>query len=222
MHATCDRTAPLGWRGAPGLQTTSSPGLHRQKNAYAPNRPTGATPRASWRQGGHHEVNGRGLGSMGALDPMRCKHGARKRERRATSKFEIEWTTHCASTSITNGGAPTRGIAPNIASYGRRRHHPRARGGPGDPPAHAGRAGTRCARWCRQRMEEGALRGRPSSLIYAPASYASTEELDRACARWRRKYQASTSPTSAGEGDHLGGAVDELIGSPARQGGARP
>ena len=42
------------------------------------------------------------------------------------------------------------------------------------------RSSTRCARWCASEMEAGAL-GIGSSLIYAPAFYASTEELIELC-----------------------------------------
>ena len=46
----------------------------------------------------------------------------------------------------------------------------------------------------RQEMEAGAL-GIGSSLIYAPAFYASTEELIELC-KVAAQYQGNTSPTS--------------------------
>ena len=75
------------------------------------------------------------------------------------------------------------------------------------PPTAA--SSTACARSCAQAMEEGAL-GIGSSLIYAPAFYATTEELVELC-KARPPYGGMYISHMRSEGNRLLEAVDELI-----------
>ena len=97
-------------------------------------------------------------------------------EQQGDIKYDVPWTT----LGEYSKHLEKRGVVANVASFvgattvrihvlGLRR-----------PAAHARGAGRRCAPWCRQAMEEGAL-GVGSSLIYAPAFYADTDELIELC-----------------------------------------
>jgi N-acyl-D-amino-acid deacylase len=68
---------------------------------------------------------------------------------------------------------------------------------------------SRCASWSKRRCVRGAL-GIGTSLIYAPAFYAKTEELIEMC-KVAAKYKGKYISHMRSEGNRLEEAVDELI-----------
>lgn len=119
-------------------------------------------------------------------------------------KFAIEWTTLAEYLRYME----KRGISPNIASFiGAATIREHVIGldnkAPTPPQLDAMRE------LVKNEMEQGAL-GIGSSLIYAPALYATTDELIELCkvaARYKGKYISHMRS----EGDRLLEAVDELI-----------
>ena len=160
------------------------------------------------RQGVTLEVFGEGR-SMGPLtDAMKRDD----RERQGDIQYEIAWTTLGESLEYLQ----RRGIACNVASFvgatTLRVHE----------VGHEDRRPTtdELDRMCwlaRQAMEEGAL-GVGSSLIYAPAFYAGTDELV-ALVRATAPYGGMYISHLRSEAAHLQDAVDELI-TIARRAGA--
>jgi len=160
------------------------------------------------RQGVTLEVFGEGR-SMGPLtDAMKRDD----RERQGDVQYEIAWTTLGESLEYLQ----RRGIACNVASFvgatTLRVHE----------VGHEDRRPTtdELDRMCwlaRQAMEEGAL-GVGSSLIYAPAFYAGTDELV-ALVRATAPYGGMYISHLRSEAAHLEDAVDELI-TIARRAGA--
>ena len=152
------------------------------------------------RQGVTLEVFGEGW-SMGPLnDTMK----ADAVERQGDIKYPIEWTTlgeyleHLVR----------RGVSPNVASFvGATTIRIHVLGYENRPPTEAELDRMRAL--TRQAMEEGAL-GVGSSLIYAPAFYAGTDELV-ALARVAREHGGMYISHVRSEGNHLLEAVDELI-----------
>ncbi len=119
------------------------------------------------RQGVTLEVFGEGV-SMG---PLTQEMKAEEEARQADIKFDIEWTTLGEYLEFLE----RKGVSPNVASFigatTARIHEV----GYDNRPATAEELG-RMQTLVRDAMREGAL-GVGSSLIYAPANYASTEEL---------------------------------------------
>jgi N-acyl-D-amino-acid deacylase len=128
----------------------------------------------------------------------------RRRAMQGDIEFEIEWTTLAEYLGLLE----RRGVAPNVASFvgtGTLREHVMGleAGRPTPAQLDAMRALVERA------MEEGAL-GIGSSLIYAPDTFHSTEdlvELARAAARHGGRYITHMRS----EGDRLLEAVDETI-----------
>ena len=121
-----------------------------------------------------------------------------------------------ASTSRTSR---RRGVSQNVASYigaATLREHVI---GLDDRPRHPRRASSGCGPSCAQEMEAGAL-GIGSSLIYAPAIYAYTEELIELC-KVAAPYQGKYISHMRSEGDRLLESVDELIRIAREAEGAR-
>jgi N-acyl-D-amino-acid deacylase len=152
------------------------------------------------RQGVTLEVFGEGS-SMGPLnDAMKT----RAIEQMGDIKYEITWTT----LSEYLKELERRGISPNVASFiGATTIREHVIGLEDRKPAPAQLEQMRAL--VRQEMEAGAL-GIGSSLIYAPAFYATTEELIELCkavAPYRGKYISHMRS----EGNRLLEAVDELI-----------
>ncbi|MFQ5525075.1 MAG: amidohydrolase family protein [Thermoanaerobaculia bacterium] len=152
------------------------------------------------RQGVTLEVFGEGW-SMG---PWNDAIKAEALERQADIKFDIEWTT----LDEYLGHLVARGISPNVASFiGATTVRIHELGYEDRPPTseelEAMQALVRAA------MEDGAL-GVGSSLIYAPAFYAGTEELV-ALASVAGEYGGMYISHIRSEGDKLLEAVDELI-----------
>lgn len=152
------------------------------------------------RQGVTTEIFGEG-DSMGPLtDEM-------KRRRLAAQgdlKFPIEWTTLAEYLQFLE----KRGVSPNVASFIGATTIREYVVGLEDKRATPEQL-DEMRELVKKEMEAGAL-GIGSSLIYAPAFYASTEELIEMCkvaARYRGKYISHMRS----EGNRLIEAVDELL-----------
>ncbi len=152
------------------------------------------------RQGVTLEIFGEGW-SMGPLNEEMKRELV---ERQADIRFDVEWTTlgeyleHLVE----------RGVAPNVASFVGAttvRIHVL---GYEDRPAASGELDEMRA-LVRQAMQEGAL-GLGTSLIYAPAFYADTEELI-ALAEVASEYGGTYISHIRSEGNQLLEAVEELI-----------
>jgi N-acyl-D-amino-acid deacylase len=152
------------------------------------------------RQGVTLEIFGEGS-SMG---PMNAAMKKRAIEQMGDLKYEITWTT----LSEYLRELERRGISTNVASFiGATTIREHVIGLEDKPPTLEQLEQMRAL--VRQEMEAGAL-GIGSSLIYAPAFYASTEELIELCkvaAQYRGKYISHMRS----EGNRLLEAVDELI-----------
>ena len=159
------------------------------------------------RQGVTLEVFGEG-GSMGPLNEKMKKEML---EQQGDIKFDIKWSTLAEYLDY----LVQRGISPNVASFiGATTVRIHEIGYEDRPPTPAELERMRAL--VRQAMEEGAL-GVGSSLIYAPAFYAKTDELVELC-----KVAAAAGGMyishMRSEGSRLEEAVDELL-TIARQAG---
>ncbi|HEX8700008.1 MAG TPA: D-aminoacylase [Myxococcaceae bacterium] len=152
------------------------------------------------RQGVTLEVFGEGT-SMGPLNPAMKQEVL---EQQGDLKFEVKWTTLGEYLEHLE----QRGVSPNVASFvgatSVRVHE----------VGYANRAPTaeeleRMRALVRQAMEEGAL-GVGSSLIYAPAAYAKTDELI-ALSKVAAEYGGLYITHLRSEGNRLLEALDEAI-----------
>ena len=152
------------------------------------------------RQGVTTEIFGEGS-SMGPMNEAMKK---RAYEQMGDIKYEITWTT----LSEYLRELERRGVSTNVASYiGATTIREHVIGLEDKKPTPEQLEQMRTL--VRQEMEAGAL-GIGSSLIYAPAFYATTEELIELCkvaAQYRGKYISHMRS----EGNRLIEAVDELI-----------
>jgi N-acyl-D-amino-acid deacylase len=152
------------------------------------------------RQGVTLEVFGEGE-SMGPLNDAMKRENI---EQQADIKYAIEWTTLGEYLDY----LVKRGISPNVASFigatTARIHELGYADRPPNPEELV-----RMQALVRQAMEEGAL-GVGSSLIYAPAFYAKTDELI-ALAKAAAPYSGSYISHMRSEGARLLEAVDELL-----------
>ena len=152
------------------------------------------------RQGVTTQIFGEGS-SMGPWNDAMKK---RIVEQMGDVKYEITWTTLAEYLRELE----RRGISPNVASYlGATTVREHVIGLEDKRPTPEQMEQMRAI--VRQAMEDGAL-GIGSSLIYAPAFYASTEELIELCkvaAQYRGKYISHMRS----EGNRLVEAVEELI-----------
>jgi N-acyl-D-amino-acid deacylase len=152
------------------------------------------------RQGVTLEVMGEG-GSMGPLNDAMKKEGV---EQQGDIKYDITWTTLGEYLDY----LVARGISPNVASFiGATTVRVHELGYEDRPPTPEELA--RMRKLVSQAMEEGAL-GVGSSLIYAPAFYAKTDELIALCEE-AGKYGGMYISHMRSEGNRLLEAVDELI-----------
>ena len=152
------------------------------------------------RQGVTLEVMGEGW-SMGPMNPAMK---ALETERQGDIKFPIEWT----SLGDYLSWLEKRGVSTNVASFvgaATVRVHELGEGDVDPTPAQL----ARMRALVRQAMNEGAL-GVGSSLIYAPGSYAETDELVALMAE-AGKCGGMYISHMRSEGDRLEEAVDELI-----------
>jgi N-acyl-D-amino-acid deacylase len=152
------------------------------------------------REGVTTQIFGEGS-SMGPLTPAMK---ARAIEQMGDLKYDITWTSLSEYLRALEG----RGVSQNVGSFlGATTVREYVIGLEDKRPTPAQLDQMRAL--VREEMEAGAL-GIGSSLIYAPAFYASTEELIELCkvaARYRGKYISHMRS----EGNRLAEAVDELI-----------
>jgi N-acyl-D-amino-acid deacylase len=152
------------------------------------------------RQGVTTEIFGEG-GSMGPLTDEMKKRAV---EQMGDIKYDITWTT--LSEYLT--GLERRGISPNVASFiGATTIREHVIGLEDRKPTPEQLEEMRGL--VRKEMEAGAL-GIGSSLIYAPAFYASTEELIELC-KVAAQYHGKYISHMRSEGNRLIEAVQELI-----------
>ena len=153
------------------------------------------------RQGVTTQIFGEGS-SMGPLTPE-----MKTARHRADGRHQVRHHLDDAVGVPDDAGAARRLAERRVVR--RRDDGPRARDRARGSQGRRRRSSTRCARSSGSEMEAGAL-GIGSSLIYAPAFYASTEELIELCkvaAQYRGKYISHMRS----EGNRLLEAVDELI-----------
>ena len=152
------------------------------------------------RQGVTTEIMGEGE-SMGPLnDRMKERIVSEQKD----IKYAIEWTTLAEYLTYLE----KRGISPNVASFvGATTLREYAIGLEDKPPTPAQLDEMR--ELVRREMAAGAL-GIGSSLIYAPAFYASTEELIELC-KVAAQYQGKYISHMRSEGNQLLEALGELI-----------
>lgn len=152
------------------------------------------------RQGVTTQIMGEGW-SMGPLNDRLKKQVVAEQD---DIKFDIEWTTLGEYLQYLE----KRGVSQNVASYvgaATVRQYVLGEGDVQPTPAQL----DEMRELVRQAMEEGAI-GVGSSLIYAPAFYARTEELIELCkvaARYKGKYISHVRS----EGNKWVEAVEELI-----------
>jgi len=152
------------------------------------------------RQGVTTQIMGEGW-SMGPLNDRLKKQVVAEQD---DIKFDIEWTTLAEYLKYLE----KRGVSQNVASFVGAttvRQYVLGEGDVQPTPAQL----QEMRELVRQAMEEGAL-GVGSSLIYAPAFYAKTEELIELCkvaARYKGKYISHLRS----EGNEWVQAVEELI-----------
>jgi N-acyl-D-amino-acid deacylase len=152
------------------------------------------------RQGVTLEIFGEGW-SMGPLNDRMKEELV---ERQGDIKYDVEWTTLGEYLEY----LVQRGVAPNVASFvGATTVRIHEVGYEDRPPTPEELE--RMKALVRQAMEEGAL-GLGSSLIYAPAFYARTDELIE-LARVAGEYGGTYISHIRSEGNRLLEAVDELI-----------
>ena len=159
------------------------------------------------RQGVTLEVMGEGW-SMG---PMNAAMKAQEMARQGDIQYPIEWT----SLGDYFGWLEKRGISTNIASFvgaATVRVHELGEGDVDPTPEQLGQMRA----LVRQAMNEGAM-GVGSSLIYAPGSYAETDELV-ALTSEAAKCGGMYISHMRSEGDRIEEAVDELIEISRRSG----
>jgi N-acyl-D-amino-acid deacylase len=152
------------------------------------------------RQGVTTQIMGEGM-SMGPLNDAMKKS---MKDEQGDIRYEIEWTTLSEYLAYLE----KKGVAQNVASYlGAATVRTYVLGLENVKPTPAQMEEMRGV--VRREMEAGAL-GIGSSLIYAPAIYATTEELIELCkvaAQYKGKYISHIRS----EGDQLLQAVDELV-----------
>jgi N-acyl-D-amino-acid deacylase len=152
------------------------------------------------RQGVTTQVMGEG-DSMGPLNERMKKRIVSEQK---DIKYDIEWTTLAEYLNYLE----RRGISQNVASFiGATTIREHVIGLEDKPPTPAQLDEMR--ELVRREMEAGAL-GIGSSLIYAPAFYARTEELIELC-KVAAKYQGKYISHVRSEGNRLIEAVEELI-----------
>jgi N-acyl-D-amino-acid deacylase len=161
------------------------------------------------RQGVTLEVFGEGMSWGPWNDPLK----AYIKQMQGDIKYDIEWTTLAGYLDYLT----RRGVSCNVASFvGATTVRVHELGFEDRPPSPAELA--RMKQLVRQAMEEGAL-GVASSLIYAPAFYAQTDELVE-LARAAAEYDGLYITHMRSEGNRLFEGVDEVI-TIAREAGAR-
>jgi N-acyl-D-amino-acid deacylase len=152
------------------------------------------------RQGVTTEILGEG-NSMGPLSPEMKKL---MKSMQGDIKYDISWTTLGEYLRFLE----KRGVAPNVASFiGAANPRMCVVGLEDKDPTPEQMDQMR--KLVRQEMEDGAL-GIASALVYAPGSYAKTEELIELC-KVAAEYQGKYISHLRSEGDHFLEALDEFL-----------
>ncbi|SDL11405.1 N-acyl-D-amino-acid deacylase [Catalinimonas alkaloidigena] len=152
------------------------------------------------RQGVTTEVFGEGV----SWGPLNADMKQRMKTEQGDLTYDVSWTT--LSEYLKH--LESQGVSPNVASFlGATTVREYVIGLEDKAPTPAQLAQMR--QLVRQAMEEGAL-GIGSSLIYAPATYASTDELIELC-KVAAEYGGMYISHLRDEGDSLLPALDELI-----------
>jgi N-acyl-D-amino-acid deacylase len=158
---------------------------------------------ADIRQGVTLEVFGEG-NSMGPLNDHMKANLLERLKRDPEGAYTLDWTTLGEYLE----SLERRGVAPNVASFiGATTPRVHEIGYDNRPPTAEELA--RMKELVKVAMEEGAM-GVGSSLIYAPANYASTEELIELC-KVAGKYNGMYITHMRSEGNAILNAVDETI-----------
>ena len=167
------------------------------------------TSQSDIRQGVTLEV----LGEGSSLGPLNDSMRQARLNRQDEIKFDIPWTTLGQALEYFE----QRGVAPNLASFvGATTLRIHEVGYENRPPTAAELE--RMKVLARTAMEEGAV-GMSTALIYAPADYASTEELV-SLAKVVAQYDGLYISHMRSEGSDLLEALDELF-TIAREAGVR-
>ena len=152
------------------------------------------------RQGVTLEVFGEGW----SLGPLNERMRRERLEQQGDIRYDITWTTLDGALRALE----SRGISTNIASFvGATTVRMHELASDDRPPTPAELARMRAL--VDQAMRDGAL-GVGSSLIYAPAAYATTDELVAIC-QAAAQYRGLYISHLRSEGDRLLEAIDELI-----------
>ncbi|MGE0100891.1 MAG: amidohydrolase family protein [Blastocatellales bacterium] len=144
------------------------------------------------------------MGEGSSMGPWNDEQKKRRLEEQGDLKYPIEWTT----LGEYLGWLEKRGVSQNFASYigaTTIREHVIGWENRQATPEEL----TKMRELVRREMEAGAL-GIGSSLIYAPAFFASTEELIELC-REAAKYKGKYISHIRSEANQLTEAVDELL-----------
>ena len=144
------------------------------------------------------------MGEGSSMGPLNAAMKAEATARQGSITYDIEWTTLGEYLDF----LVAKGVSPNVASYVGATTLRIHEVGYADRDASATEL-ERMQDLVRQAMEEGAL-GVGSSLIYAPATFASTEELVALVAA-AAEYGGAYVSHLRSEGDRLEEAVQELI-----------
>ena len=144
------------------------------------------------------------MGEGNSMGPLNASMRAEEIEQQGDIKYDIEWTTLGGYLEYLEA----KGISPNVASYVGATTLRVHQVGYEDRPATDAEL-ARMQELVRQAMREGAL-GIGSSLIYAPANFASTDELI-ALVRVAAEYGGSYISHIRSEGNRLEEGVQELI-----------
>ena len=157
---------------------------------------------ADIRQGVTFEVLGEG--SMGPMSEQMKKEARGDMDRNPDFKFEIDWTTLGEYLE----SLQRRGVSPNVASFvglNTIRIHELAYANRPPTPEEM----ERMKALVKTAMEEGAV-GTTTALIYAPANYATTEELVE-LTKVAAPYGGMYISHMRSEGNNIFAAVDESI-----------
>src|SRR5690349_17774218 len=144
------------------------------------------------------------MGEGGSMGPLNDRMKKQMKDDQGDLKYDVEWTTLAGYLKYLE----RRGISQNVASFiGATTIRMYVLGEDDKQPTPEQMQQMRDL--VRKEMEAGAL-GIGSSLIYAPAFYARTEELIEMC-KVAAQYKGKYISHMRSEGNHLLEALDELL-----------